>query len=334
MNNITIITEFKKLLKQIQFDIDNSSSKQKKTSNMFRLQSIKKVIDVLEKFPTVITNIEQVKHIKDIGKGSISRINEILKTGKLSEIKDDIINKKYIGYIDELVEIFGVGRKTAVELFKKYNVKSIDELKQLSANKTINLPDNITKGLKYHGLLKENIPRLEIDKLSNILFKLLLSIDPQLFGIICGSYRRLQLTSNDIDMLIIHPSYKTKNMTGNTNYLHLFVEKIKENNYLVDSFTSTDVPSKFMGLIRLSNNHPIRRLDIRFIPYESYYYATLYFTGPKNFNKKMRQVAIDNNYILNEYGLYNSNNKMFKATSEKDIFKYLDMEYVPPEKRL
>jgi DNA polymerase/3'-5' exonuclease PolX len=88
-----------------------------------------------------------------------------------------------------------------------------------------------------------------------------------------------------------------------------------------------------MGFCRLNNNTPIRRLDIRFIPYESYYYAQLYFTGPKDFNRKMRQVALDMGYTLNEYGLYDEKGKSFVVKSEKEIFELLNMEYLSPNLR-
>ena len=331
--NDIILNEFNKLIKQIQFDIDNSSNKAESTKHMFRLQSIKKAINAIQNINFNIKSVDQVKDIQGIGKGSLARIAEILQTGKLKEINEDAINKSYVKYIDELSDIFGIGRKTAIALFKKHNIKSIDQLKKLHSQNKIDLPDNIVKGLKYYGHIKENIPRLEIDMLANVFKDILYNIDPELFGTICGSYRRLQMSSNDIDMLLIHPSYKNKSSKIKINYIELFLIELQNKGYLVDTFTSIDVHTKFMGLIRLSDKHPIRRLDIRFIPIESYYYALFYFTGPKDFNKKVRQIAIDNNYILNEYGLYNSSGKLFPAKSENDIFKHLNLEYISPEKR-
>ena len=69
-----------------------------------------------------------------------------------------------------------------------------------------------------------------------------------------------------------------------------------------------------MGIFKWKNSKP-RRIDIRFIPYDSYYSAILYFTGPKDFNKNMRLNAIAQNYTLNEYGLYDENNKLIKVNS-------------------
>ena len=43
--------------------------------------------------------------------------------------------------------------------------------------------------------------------------------------------------------------------------------------------------------------------------------------------------AIAHGYILNEYGLFDEKEKMFKVNSEKDIFDLLSMEYITPDKR-
>jgi DNA polymerase/3'-5' exonuclease PolX len=47
----------------------------------------------------------------------------------------------------------------------------------------------------------------------------------------------------------------------------------------------------------------------------------------------MRQIALDMGYVLNEYGLFDQNKKMFPVKSEKEIFEILGMEYVTPSKR-
>jgi DNA polymerase/3'-5' exonuclease PolX len=334
VDNNKIINEFIKLTKQIKFDIDKSKNKKEELSNSFRLLTIQKIIKILEKFPDKIVNSDQLKNLPGIGKGTIDRINEILKTGKLSEIKQDVIDKSYLKYLEELEDVYGIGHKTALELFNKYNVKSISDLKKLYKTGIIELPPNIVKGLEYYGKIKENIPRIEIDKINNYLLDILRSLDKELFGIICGSYRRLKLTSNDIDMLIVHPKLKTKKDVEKCkiNYLKLFIEELIDKKFIVDSLTDINVPTKYMGLSKFENN-PIRRIDIRFIPYESYYYAMLYFTGAKDFNKKMRMVAINLGYTLNEYGLFDKKNKMLKVKSEKEIFDLLGMEYIDPQYR-
>ncbi len=149
MLNENIINEFIRLTKQIKVDIDTARTKKEQLSQSYRLLSIQKVIKVLEKYPEKIKNGKQVEHLEGIGKGTINRIDEIIKTGKLSEIKDDIIDKSYLKYLEELEDVYGIGHKTALELFNKYNIKSIIDLKKLYKTGLIELPPNIVKGLQY-----------------------------------------------------------------------------------------------------------------------------------------------------------------------------------------
>ena len=44
-----------------------------------------------------------------------------------------------------------------------------------------------------------------------------------------------------------------------------------------------------------------RRIDIRLIPIDQYYFGILYFTGSDLFNKQMRAHALDKGFTLNEY---------------------------------
>jgi len=331
--NSTIINQFELLTKQIQFDIDFSSGKQQ-IIHTFRLKSILNALKILKKYPKIITtkNLHELETIDGIGDKTIKRINEILKTGKLSEIKISSNIDKYLKIIDELDNVIGIGRKKAYELFKKYNIKSIKDLQTQFKNGKIELPPNIIKGLKYIDKIHDNIPRTEIDSMIEILHKTALSIDPQLFVTVCGSYRRELPTSGDIDVIIVHPSVKSLNDIKSTNYIELFVNKLKNKKFIIDSLTDDDVYTKYMGICKLKNGL-LRRIDIRYIPYDSYYSAILYFTGSKDFNKKMRQIAITMDYKLNEYGLFDENGKQFKINSEKDIFDLLGMEYLKPSQR-
>ena len=68
--------------------------------------------------------------IKGIGDGTIKRIKEILETGKLSEVKITESDKQYLKMIEELEEIYGIGRITAYKLFKEYKIKSMQKKKE------------------------------------------------------------------------------------------------------------------------------------------------------------------------------------------------------------
>ncbi len=334
MDKSKILNEFKKLQDQIIFDIDNTSGKTK-LINQYRLKSITTAIKSIEKYNKnkfKLSDLNELIKIKGVGEGTIKRIKEIIETGKLKEIKITKDDKIYLKMIEELEEIYGIGRITAYKLFKEYKIKSIDELINKVNSGEIKVSDNIKIGLKYVNKLDTKIPRTEIDEFREYILDILLKIDLKLFGTICGSYRRLKETSGDVDLIIVHTDYKKLNDKIKINYIDLFVNYLIKEKIIIESLTKTDVKTKYMGIFKWKNSKP-RRIDIRFIPYESYYSAILYFTGSKDFNKNMRLNAIAQNYTLNEYGLYDENNKIIEVSSEKEIFDILGMEYITPDKR-
>lgn len=334
-DNHLIIDEFNKLINQIKTEIDNSPSSGEARVHSFRLKQVRNVLEAIKKYNKPITRGEDLQDIKGVGKHSIDRINEILKTGKLSEIKKNTQSNDFSKYIDELKNIIGIGPRSAYELVTVHNIKSVDQLIKAHKNKRIQLNSQVLLGLKYHNVYKQNIPRQEIDQIYNYVATYAKKCNPDLHIIICGSYRRLKMTSNDIDILITHPKIKTKHdIQTKKNYLILLVNALRKAGFLLDDLTDKFYEKKYMGFCQLDKNHDVRRIDIRYVPYESYYAAILYFTGSGPFNQKMRLIAKQMGYKLNEYGIYDNNGKKISIKSEKDIFDALGMEYLPPEQRI
>jgi len=338
--NKIILDEFKKLAQQVQYELDNSSSRKETVVHSHRLAATMRVISILEKYDKKIKKGEDLKNYEGVGAHTVKRINEILEKGKLSEIKETMINKQSYIYIDELEKIIGIGHKTAKTLVDEYGIKSIEDLKKLSKRGDIKLNEQIQLGLKYLDKMKRNIPRKEVMEIDKYLHKKISEVDDELFGIVCGSYRRQKKTSNDIDLLLVHPGIKKMiDLKESTpNHLHEFVKLLIKDKFLLDGLTYKNYTSKYMGFCRLKGDKKaaIRRIDIRYLPYESYYPALLYFTGSGEFNQKMRQIAKDMEYQLNEYGLYSiadGKKKRIPVKSEKDIFEKLGMEYLAPKDR-
>ena len=69
---------------------------------------------------------------------------------------------------------------------------------------------------------------------------------------------------------------------------------------------------------------------------EEYPFAILYFTGSMEFNAKMRGIVLERGLSMNEYSLKDNETKEIveqKFYKEKDIFDYLNMEWVEPVDR-
>ena len=74
------------------------------------------------------------------------------------------------------------------------------------------------------------------------------------------------------------------------------------------------------------------QVDVRTVAPEQMGSALLYFTGSKAHNIQLRQKAMDNDWLLSEYGLFDGETVIASQT-EGDIYRALGMEFIPPTMR-
>lgn len=337
MFNKIILENFNKLIKLIEISIDNITDKNEIKINKYRLLNLKKSLLIISKLNFNIIDITQISNIKGIGKGTLKRVDEILKTNKLKEVsKYNKIIKQYEKYepiINELMNVIGIGRVMARKLVFKYKIKSINDLKKKIKNKEIYINKKIKLGLKYIGKFQGMIPRKEIDIIYNYLQDLTYKFNNNSFITICGSYRRGLKISSDIDVLLANLDILYLDDIYNSNLLNEYIQYLTKNKFLVDNLTDKKIITKYMGFCKYES-YPIRRIDIRFIPIISYGTALLYFTGSYEFNQMIRNYAKKKGFKLNEYELFNLNtNKTEFILYEQDVFDKLNLQYLSPNER-
>jgi DNA polymerase/3'-5' exonuclease PolX len=351
MLNENIIKEFQRLIAFIRSEKEEFQRKndaKNVTANNFRLKQLNTVLTVLKKYPTKINlkNYQELKEIDGIGAHTIQRVKEILETSKLAELgefKDLSIDKEKI--IEELEEVIGIGRAIAVDFYNQ-GIRSVKMLKDKIKKKEIEVNEKIELGLRYYGVYKKNIPRSEIDDINKIIKKIISKMNThyklddksKYIYQICGSYRREKPTSGDIDVLVSKLDVKD-DTDDSINHLDRVVKRLKkdlkENDdkpLLIDDITDKNYETKYMGFAKHKEN-PVRRIDIRFVSYESYHSALLYFTGSAELNKKMRSIAKKQKLKLSEYGLFKEDGSKIKIKSEEEFFQKLDLPFIEPKYR-
>ena len=338
MANSKITSEFERLIAFIQTENNN-------TANKFRIKQLSNVLNILKKYPEKITldNLGSLKEVGGIGKGSIDRIVEILSNGSLSELGnfvDTNTNTEKKLALQDLESVVGIGNVHALELYNK-GITSVKDLKKQIKDGKIEVNDKIELGLKYYGKFEGNIPRKEIEKVYKIIQDIIkvinkkLKEEEQYIFEICGSFRRENPTSGDIDILISKKGKLDETYNYLLNIINLLKSNIKKNDdkpLIIDDLTDKNIHTKYMGFSKYKENPP-RRIDIRFVPYESYYSALVYFTGSMELNKQMRVIAKSKKLKLSEYGLFKENGKSLPINSERDVFELLDIEYIVPRLR-
>lgn len=335
------IKKLRSILKSNEEGIDIKELKKKITGLSFKIRHLKSALSKISKHGE---DILEGKNVEGLSDKMIKRVDEILKTGTLEEIQGTVDDNSSFNEKQMLEKITGIGPSKSDALLKDgitFNIL-MNELKKIdndiSRSEESDILSKLTHhqliGLKYFDDIEKRIPREEIVKLERKLKRLVKQIDDKLEVNICGSYRRKKLESGDMDVLILHPNLKTDEEVEQSEKIYLLeiVEHLSKKKFLIDHLTESG-KTKYMGLCQFNKNYSVRRIDIRFIPYNSKAAAMLYFTGSGKFNTVMRAKALKLGYTISEYGIKKKGGKFIETQNEKDIFNIIDMNYLEPEDR-
>jgi DNA polymerase beta len=285
----------------------------------FKARAYNKVINSLELHIDKIDNIEDTENIKGIGEKIKEKIKQYFQTGKIDAVEKALSDPKFT-LRRKLSNLYGVGPVKIKELMEK--ITSFEDLK----NKPEILNEKQKIGLKYYDDLQERIPIEEGKKHYGLIEKIFKKTYNNIEFELVGSYRRKNKDMGDIDVLI-----KGKEDIN----LKILIKELSSAGYIIE--TLANGKNKFMGICKISPELPARRIDILIADPSYYYFALLYFTGSYSFNIYMRRIALQKNISLSEYGFKDKNNKIIDTSdiikSEKDIFDYLKIPFVSPEKR-
>ncbi|MGC9037507.1 MAG: DNA polymerase/3'-5' exonuclease PolX [Candidatus Micrarchaeia archaeon] len=265
--------------------------------------------------------IEGLTKLPGVGKTIAERIVEYLKTGKIQKYEE--LKKKFPIDFASLTKIQGMGAKKAYKLYKALGIRNLEDLKKaVEEHKIRNVEgfgekseEEIAKGI---ALLEQSSGRMllgtALPEAETLRDKLLKSGLVERVAI-CGSTRRMRETVGDLDILVI----SRKNLE-----VMDFVTNLPEVDHIV-----VKGPTKTTVWLKIGLS-----CDFRVIEPESFGAAMQYFTGSKNHNIKLREIAIKKGYKLNEYGLFDKNNKNLVANKEEqEIYRLLGLDYVEPEMR-
>ncbi len=293
-----------------------------KGENVFRIRAYERAAQNIEGLSEDIENYikdDRLSDIPGIGKDLSKRIKEFVKTGKIKIYED--LKKSVPEGVLALLNIPSIGPKTAKLLYEKLKVKSVKDLERAIAKnklqgifgikeKTI---ENILKGIE---IVKKGQERMTLakglqvgDEFVNALKKM-----PEVRKIsVAGSLRRQKETVRDIDILVVSdkPGKVMKGFAG--------LPSVKQ--VLAEGATKSSVRTKENV-----------QVNCRVVEAKSFGAALVYFTGSKNFNIKLRQIAIRKGLKVNEYGVFRKD-RFIAGRTEEEVFKVLGLPYIEPELR-
>jgi DNA polymerase (family 10) len=295
-----------------------------KGENIFKVRAYAKAARAIEGMTKDIEEVAargELTEIPGVGESIAEKIEEYLKTGKIEQYKELLMHLPV--ELHELLKIPGVGPKTAQLLYEKLGVKSVDDLERAAKQHRIRRlegfgakkEENILRAIEMYRQRSTRIPlgtalplaRKIVDSLKK--FEVIEKIEP------AGSLRRRKETVGDIDIL----ATSREPQAAIEAFVHLPLVK----SILGKGITKATIVTR-----------DAIQIDLRIIEERSFGTSLQYFTGSKEHNIKLRDIARLKGLKLSEYDLEEvATGRKIYCKSDDEVYSKLGLLPIPPEIR-
>ncbi|HXZ43717.1 MAG TPA: DNA polymerase/3'-5' exonuclease PolX [archaeon] len=295
-----------------------------KDENPFRIRAYRRAAQAVEGLSEDIVAIAERSGLLDvpgIGKDLAAKIQEYLASGRVEYLEE--LRKQIPAGVIEMMGIHGVGPKTAKHLYEQAGVNSVKKLEELAkANKLAGLPgikakteENILKGIAVWRSGRERMPLGTALLLAETILERLRDLKEVNQIEAAGSLRRMKETVKDIDILI------TSNKPARVMDVFVGLPNVAE--VVAHGETKSSV--------RLRESIAV---DLRVVEPDCFGAALLYFTGSKQHNIRVRELAQRKGLKVSEYGVFNEKtNRRVAGKTEVEVYQAVGLPFIPPELR-
>jgi len=282
------------------------------------------------------TGHAEVEKIDRVGDAIASKVVEYVETGRIEEL--DELRESMPVDIEALTSVEGVGPKTVGSLYTELDITGLDELE--AAAEAGEIREIKGFGPKTEQNILENIPfarqsqqreRLgDARPVADRVLEYLEGVEAVERVEVAGSIRRWKDTIGDVDVLAASADSEA----------------------VVAAFTDWEAADDVIeaGTHKSSLRADDMRVDLRVVVPEEFGAALQYFTGSKDHNVRLRNVAIDQERKLNEYGVFDVSGLdsdpeestaedarregvRLGGAAEEEMYEALGLDWIPPELR-
>ncbi len=265
---------------------------------------------------------ESLTDIPGIGATLADKIVEMLTTGKL-EFYERLAQDVPPSLVD-LLRVEGLGPKRVKQVYEELGVTNLDELTAVArAGKLRGLPRMGVKSearilaaieaLARHG--DDRTPLGVAWPLAQEILAELTQIPGVTQTAVAGSLRRMKETIGDVDLLVaaVDPAPVMEHFCSLPN---------------VES-----VPARGSTKSRIVLHNGLG-VDLRVLPAERWGTLLSYFTGSKEHNVRLRELALKRGLSLNEHAFSHENGGPdILCATEEDVYATLGLPFIPPTLR-
>jgi len=292
-------------------------------ANPFRVRAYRNAARVVGELKLdLVAHIEAGKplpKLPGIGADLAGKVEEFARSGHLALL--DRLRRQIPSGVAEMLQLPGLGPKRVRALYEELHVTTLPALARAARDGRVRaLPGfgartegRILEAIDAHSHKAQRLKLVAAAQYASALIAWLRKV-PGVAGVdAAGSLRRSRETVGDLDLLacaadgaavcrhfIAYPEVVEVRSAGETRATVLL--------------------------------HSGLQVDLRVVPKASYGAALLYFTGSKAHNIRLRTLAIERGFKLNEYGLF-AGRRTVAAASEQEVYEALGLPWIAPELR-
>ncbi len=276
----------------------------------------------------------RLEAIPGIGEGATRRILEFVEHGEIADHVE--ILERVPGGLFQLLQVPGLGPKAVRTLWQELGVQGVDDLRrELDSGRVESLPrmgrktvQNLRSALEFLTRTRDRLPVALAMPLALDLRDGLRSVEPEARVEIAGSLRRGVETIGDLDLVAAHHDPAARRRLA---------EAFVNDGRVTDVLASGERKCS----VRLSAGGHAIQADLRLGEPAAFGAALHYFTGSKEHNVLMRQIAIGFGRRLNEYGLFEGDEPRpqdhggtpLAGAEEAELYDALGLPFIPAELR-
>lgn len=290
--------------------------------NPFRVRAYRRAAQNLEAQAEDVARLaetDRLRQVPGIGPDLAGKIAEYLATGHIAEI-DTACARTPPGVV-ELLQVPGVGPARARRLFAR-GVTGLAQLEALArAGKLRGLPGiqarterSILRGLELVRSGQSRMPLGPALAIGRSLVRALEAVPEAERVVLAGSARRGKETVGDLDVLVTS--------TRPEAVMAAFVGLPQAAEVLEHGDTRGSIRHR-QGI----------QVDLRVVEPAAFGAALVYFTGSKQHNIRLREMAVRRRLKLSEYGVFEAGGRRLAGATEEEIYAALGLPWIPPELR-
>ncbi len=268
----------------------------------------------------------RLRQIPGVGEAIATKIDELLKTGKLGYLEK--LKKEVPPSLAEWMRVPSLGPKKIAMIHKELGITTLPELEAAAKDgKLRSLPGMGSKSeatiLAGIATISQRVQRIPLGRawpLAQGIVSELRKVPGVVRAEPAGSLRRMRSTVGDIDILVAS----------------------KDSKPVMEKFT------KLPGVVRVFGQGPTKasvefgdgvRAQVWVHPPDRFGTALLYATGSKDHNVKLREMALAKGYSLSEHAMTAVDSKRQKGEeellfdTEDKVYAKLGLPWIPPELR-